>query len=52
MRPSEKQESLAFGRGELQWYDSHKAGIVMHENTRKLVEAILGEIRELVEAGK
>ena len=31
------------------WYDSHKNGIVMHENTRKLVEDILAEIREIVE---
>jgi hypothetical protein len=34
------------------WYDSHKGGIILHENTRKLVEDILAEIRELVEAGK
>ena len=33
-----------------EWYDSLKDGIVMHENTRKLVEAILGEIREAVES--
>lgn len=32
------------------WYDSHKDGIIMHENTRKLVEDILAEIRELVES--
>ena len=33
-----------------EWYDSHKDGIILHENTRELVEAILGEIREIVES--
>lgn len=33
------------------WYDNHKDGIVLHDETRRQVEAILAEMRDLIEAG-
>jgi hypothetical protein len=32
----------------LDWYESHKNGILLHPNTRAYVERILGEIKERV----
>ena len=42
--------SFSFKQGNLKeifnWYENHKAKMILHENTRKLVEEILGRIKE------
>lgn len=34
------------------WYEEHKDGIILHENTRAYVESVLAEIRERMDAGQ
>ena len=34
------------------WYDAHKEKMILHENTRKLVESIIGKIFDIVTEGQ
>lgn len=33
------------------WYEEHKDGIILHENTRAYVESVLDEIRSVLDSG-
>lgn len=45
--------SFSWNKGDLKeifkWYDDHKSKMILHENTRKMVEDILGKIKEILE---
>jgi len=45
--------SFSFKTGDLNeifnWYDSHKKNMILHKNTRKLVEDILAKIKKILE---
>ena len=45
--------SFSFKTGDLKeifnWYDSHKKNMILHKNTRKLVEDILAKIKKILE---
>ena len=44
--------SFSFKTGDLKeifnWYDSHKKNMILHKNTRKLVEDILTKIKKIL----
>lgn len=45
--------SFSWARGNLKsifdWYDDHKAKMILHPNTRKLVESILKQMKDILE---
>lgn len=45
--------SFSWNKGDLKeifkWYDDHKSKMILHENTRKMVEDILDRIKEILE---
>lgn len=48
--------TFGWSKGDLyeifKWYDEHKARIIMHKRTRKLVEDILDRIKEVLDGNK